>query len=79
MDKDDEVCVCVCVSTHSHTMEQYSAIKMNEIMPFVAMWIDMGENGLSLGLAAAILYTEWINKVLLLSNTADYIQSCNKP
>ena len=79
MDKDDEVCVCVCVSTHSHTMEQYSAIKMNEIMPFVATWIDMGENGLSLGLAAAILYVEWINKVLLLSNTADYIQSCNKP
>lgn len=35
----------------------------------------MGKNGLSLGLAAAILYVEWINKVLLLSNTVDYIQN----
>ena len=26
--------------THTHTQEYYSAIKMNEILPFAAMWID---------------------------------------
>ena len=26
--------------THIHTLEYYSAIKKNEIMPFVATWID---------------------------------------
>ena len=25
----------------SHTMEYYSAIKKNEIMPFVATWMDL--------------------------------------
>ena len=30
---------CVCV--HIHTMEYYSAIKKNEIMPFAAMWMDL--------------------------------------
>ena len=52
--------MCVCIHTyiyihtyisththtHTHTMEQYSAIKMNEIMPFVATWMDMWEDGL---------------------------------
>ena len=26
--------------THTHTQEYYSAIKMNKILPFAAMWID---------------------------------------
>ena len=29
------------VCTHTHTMEHYSAIKMNEIIPFGATWIDL--------------------------------------
>ena len=28
--------------THTHPMEYYSAIKKNEIMPFVAIWMDLG-------------------------------------
>ena len=32
MDKGDVV--------HTYTMEYYSAIKKNEIMPFVATWMD---------------------------------------
>jgi len=48
------MCVCVCViyiyiyimlyiyiSIHTHTMEYYSAIKNNEIMPFSATWMDL--------------------------------------
>ena len=27
--------------THTHTMEYYSAIKKNEIIPFVATWMDL--------------------------------------
>ena len=42
MDKEDVGCVCVCVCvciyiythTHTHTIEYYSAIKKNEILPF---------------------------------------------
>jgi len=26
---------------HVHTMEYYSAIKKNEILPFAAMWMDL--------------------------------------
>ena len=37
MDKEDVVCVCVCVCI----MEFYSAIKENEILPFVTTWIDL--------------------------------------
>ena len=42
MDKD---VVRVYTQTHTHTyiqkMEYYSAIKKNEILPFVAMWMDL--------------------------------------
>ena len=27
--------------THKHTVEYYSAIKKNEIMPFAATWMDL--------------------------------------
>ena len=27
--------------THTHTLEYYSAIKKNEILPFAATWIDL--------------------------------------
>jgi len=36
MDKD----ACVRAPTHTHTMEYYSAIKKNEFLPFLPMWID---------------------------------------
>ena len=32
------VCVYICLP---HTMEYYSAIKMKEIMPFAASWMDL--------------------------------------
>ena len=38
--------VCVCLvgihtHTHKHTMEYYSAIKKNEILPFATTWMDV--------------------------------------
>ena len=33
--------VCTHTHAHTHTMEYYSAIKKNEIMPFAAMWTDL--------------------------------------
>ena len=33
--------MCVRVYIHRHTMEYYSAIKKNKIMPFAAKWMDL--------------------------------------
>ena len=37
MDKD----VYIYVHTDTHTMEYYSAIKKNEILPFIATWMEL--------------------------------------
>ena len=38
MDKD---VVCVYIYTHIHKMEYYTSIKKNEIMSFVATWMNL--------------------------------------
>ena len=43
MDKED----VVGTNTHTHTLEYYSAIKKNEILSFVTMWMDLEGNLLS--------------------------------
>ena len=57
MGKEDVVCIYThaCTHTHTyttshthahthptHTLEYYSAIKKNEIMPFAETWVDLG-------------------------------------
>ena len=32
---------------HTHTMEYYSAVKKNAVMPFVATWMDLGRSLMS--------------------------------
>ena len=32
---------CICIYIHTHTLEYYSAIKRNEIMPFAETWMDL--------------------------------------
>ena len=39
MDKEDVVCVPTHKHTHIDTMENYSTIEKNEIIPFVAIWM----------------------------------------
>ena len=43
--QEDVVWVYVCIYSHTHThthrMEYYSTIKMNEILPFTAAWMDL--------------------------------------
>ena len=40
MDKENVyMCVCVCVCVY--TMEYYSTIKRNDMVPFAATWIDL--------------------------------------
>ena len=53
MDKEDVVCVCVCVCVcvyiyvyiymyiYIYTVEYYSTIEENEIIPFAATWMDL--------------------------------------
>ena len=31
----------MCTHTHTHTLEYYSAIKKNEMMPFTATWMQL--------------------------------------
>ena len=37
MNKEDMV--CIHTHTYTYTLEYYSAIKTNEVMPFAATWI----------------------------------------
>ena len=37
MDKEDLAYIYICI----HTMEHYSTIKKNEIVPFATIWMDL--------------------------------------
>ena len=41
MDKEDVVYIYIYTHTHIHTVEYYSAIKRNEIVPLAEMWMDL--------------------------------------
>ena len=43
MGKEDVMCIHTHTHTHTytHTVEYYSAINKNEIMPFAATWMDL--------------------------------------
>ena len=34
------VCIYIYIYTHTYTMDCYSAIKKNELLPFSARWMD---------------------------------------
>ena len=38
---NDKGAVYIYIYTHTHTMEYYSAIKKNEILPFVTTWMEL--------------------------------------
>ena len=48
MDKEDAVCVCVCVCVcvplyvNVYVMKYYTALKKEEIIPFVTTQMDLG-------------------------------------
>ena len=35
------MCMCVCICIHTYTMEYYSAIRKDDVPPFVTMWMDL--------------------------------------
>ena len=37
----NKMCIHTHTRTHTHTMEYYSAIKRNEIVPFAEAWMDL--------------------------------------
>ena len=39
--KQPKYLIYMYIYTHIHTMEYYSAIKKNEILPFVTTWMDL--------------------------------------
>ena len=41
LDIEDMLFIYIYTHTHTHTMEYYLGIKKNEIMPFVATWMDL--------------------------------------
>ena len=43
MDKEDDIYTRVYIYTYmyTHTMEYYSAIKNNEILPFATTWMEL--------------------------------------
>ena len=52
---DKEIIICVCIHTHTHThththmhtMEHYSPIKKDKILPFATTWKDLEDIMLS--------------------------------